>query len=132
MIVEGASSRNLTLGVDYENGSSEVYKMANKSYDKWVEVSLQTDSTHIVDRIFAIADFDTPTNRILIDSIQLFHTPLNHEEYRKGGYQRSIRPAGRKIVLPPDTSTNSSLVPDPITPKPSSSTEKSLGVSTRR
>ncbi len=132
MIVEGASSRNMTLGVDYEDGSSEIYKVANKGYDKWVEVNLQTDSTHTVDKIFAIADFDIPTSRVLIDSIQLYHTPLNHEEYRRAGYQRSIRPAGRKIVLPPDTSTNSSRVPDPITPKPSLSTEKSLGVSTRR
>lgn len=132
MIVEGASSRNLTLGVDYENGGSEVYKMANKSYDKWVEVSLQTDSTQIVNRIFAIADFDDPTQRVLIDSIQLYHTPLNSEEYRKVGYQRSIRPAGRKIVLPPDTSTNSSGVPAATADKPSLSTANNLGVSTRR
>lgn len=132
MIVEGASTRNLTLGVDYENGSSEVYKMANRAMDKWVEVTLQTDSTNTVDRIFAIADFDNPTNRVLIDSIQLYHTPLNHEEYRKGGYQRSIRPAGRKIVFPPDTSTNSNRVPEAMTDKPSPSTGKSLGVTTRR
>lgn len=132
MIVEGASSRNLTLGVDYENGGSEVYIMANRGMDKWVEVSLQTDSTRSVDRIFAIADFDTPASRVLIDSIQLFHTPLNHEEYRKGGFQRSVPPAGRKIVLPPDTTTNSSLLPPAMTDKPSLSTENSLGVSTLR
>ncbi len=132
MIVEGASSRNLTLGVDYENGSSEIYKMANRGMDKWVEVSLQTDSTKTVDRIFAIADFDNPTRRVLIDSIQLYHTPLNHEDYRAGGFQRTVPPAGRKIVLPPDTSTNSSAVPEAMTDKPSLSTPNNLGVSTRR
>lgn len=132
MTVDGASGRNLTLGVDYENGTSEVYKMANKSFDKWVEVSLQTDSVLSVDRIFAIADFGIPTHRVLIDSIQLNHIPLNHEDYRKNGFQRTIRPAGRKIVLPPDTSANSRRVPEAIIDNPSPSTVKSLGVSTRR
>lgn len=131
MIVEGASYRSLTLGVDYENGSSDIYRVMNRTFDKWVEMSLQTDSVLSVDRIFAIADFGTPTNRILIDSVQLTHIPFNREEYHMNGYQRKIRPAGRKIVLPPDTSTNSNNVPDSIIPKPSLSTEKSLGVSTR-
>ncbi|MDE6549170.1 MAG: DUF4296 domain-containing protein [Muribaculaceae bacterium] len=132
MVVDGASSRNLTLGVDYENGTSDIYHISNKGFDKWVELSLQTDSTLAVNRIFAIADFNNSTNRVLIDSIQLTHTPLNHEEYHKSGFQRSIRPAGRKIILPPDTSANSSSVPEAILSKPSLSTEKSLGVSTRR
>lgn len=132
MAVDGASSRNLTLGVDYENGTSDVYRISNKGFDKWVEMSLQTDSTLTVNRIFAIADFNNPTSRVLIDSIQLTHTPLNHEEYNKSGFQRTIRPAGRKIVLPPDTSANSSSVPEAMFSKPSLSTENSLGVSTRR
>ena len=132
MIVEGSSSRDLTLGVDYENGTSDIYKISNKVYDKWVELSLQTDSTLTVNRIFAIADFGNPSNRIIIDSIQLTYTPFNREEYSRHGFQRSIRPAGRKIVLPPDTSTNSNGVPKAMLSKPSLSTEKSLGVSTRR
>ncbi len=132
MIVEGASSRSLSLGVDYENGTSEIYRISNTSFDKWSELSLQTDSTLTVNRVFAIADFRNPANRILIDSIQLLHYPLNHEEYRKAGFQRTIRPAGRKMVLPPDTSANSSNVPEAMVSKPSLSTEKSLGVSTLR
>lgn len=130
MIVEGASTRNLTLGVDYENGTSEIYHISNRTFDKWVEISLQTDSTLSVDRVFAIADFGNPLKRILIDSIQLSHHPLNREDYQKAGFQRTILPAGRKIVLPPDTSTNSSNVPEAMQSKPSLSTEKSLGVST--
>ncbi|MDE6479090.1 MAG: DUF4296 domain-containing protein [Muribaculaceae bacterium] len=132
MIVEGSSSRNLTLGVDYENGTSDTYKISNRLYDKWVELSLQTDSTLTVNRIFAIADFGNPDNRIIIDSIQLTRIPFNRDEYDKHGYQRTIRPAGRKIVLPPDTSTNSSEVPEAMLSKPSLSTEKSLGVRTLR
>lgn len=132
MLVDGASSRSLSIGVDYENGTSEVYKISNSSFDKWSELSLQTDSTLSVNRIFAIAEFRNPTRRILIDSIQLLHYPFNHEEYRKSGFQRTIRPAGRKMVLPPDTSANSSKVPEAMLSKPSLSTEKSLGVSTLR
>lgn len=132
MKVDGASARDLTLGVDYVDGSSEVYKQSNRSFDKWVEVSLQTDSILEICGIFAIADFEYSTPRVLIDSVQLTHLPFNREDYRKNGFQRSIRPAGRKIVLPPDTSTNSSLVDEPIIPRPSSSTGKSRGVSTRR
>lgn len=131
MIVEGATSKNMSLGVDYENGTSDIYRISNNGYDKWVELTLQTDSTLAVNRIFAIAQFENPSQRVLIDSIQLTHLPLNHEEYRKAGYQRNIRPAGRKIVLPPDTSTNLRSVPEAIMSKPSLSTEKSLGVSTR-
>lgn len=131
MIVEGASYRSLTLGVDYENGTSDIYRIMNRTFDKWVEMSLQTDSSLLVNRIFAIADFGKPSSRILIDSVQLTHIPFNREEYHLNSYHRTIRPAGRKIVLPPDTSTNSNNVPDSIIPKPSLSTEKSLGVSTR-
>ena len=80
MIVEGSSSRNLTLGVDYENGTSDIYKVSNKMFDKWVELSLQTDSTLTVNRIFAVADFGNPDNRIIVDSIQMTYSPFNREE----------------------------------------------------
>lgn len=132
MKVDGASSRNLSLGVDYENGTSDIYRITNNGYDKWVELSLQTDSILGVNRIFATAQFGYNSRRVLIDSIQLNHLPFNREEYQKAGYQRSIRPAGRRIVLPPDTSTNSSSVPEVMLSKPSLSTEKSLGVRTLR
>ncbi|MDE7347812.1 MAG: DUF4296 domain-containing protein [Muribaculaceae bacterium] len=131
MSVDGATSRNLTLGVDYTDGSSEVYRQTNRGYEKLVEVSLQTDSLLEVSRIFATADFEYSNPRVFIDSVQLNHLPFSREEYNKHGFQRSIRPAGHKIVLPPDTSTNSSSVPEAMISKPSSSTENSRGVSTR-
>ncbi len=131
MLVDGASTRILTLGVDYENGTSEISKITNNGFDKWVELSLQTDSTLAVNRIFAVADFSNPIRRIIVDSIQLIHYPLNHEGYGKHGFQRTVPPAGRKIILPPDTSTNSSRVPEAILSKPSLSTENNFGVSTR-
>ncbi len=132
MTVDGADSRNLTIGVDYEDGTSEISRQLKRGFDKWVEITLQTDSLLKVSRIFAIADFEHSNSRVFIDSVQLTHIPINREEYRNSGFQHKIRPAGRKIVLPPDTSTNSSLVPAEITSSPSLSTENNLGVSTRR
>lgn len=132
MTVDGADARILTLGVDYADGTSEIYRQNNRSFEKNVEVSLQTDSILEATRIFAIADFEHSRPRVFIDSVQLTHLPFNREEYNKKNYQRSIRPAGRKIILPPDTSTNSSLVPDEMTSNPSESTENSRGVNTRR
>ncbi|MDE5585164.1 MAG: DUF4296 domain-containing protein [Muribaculaceae bacterium] len=132
MTVDGADARILTLGVDYSDGTSEIYRQNNRGYEKNVEVSLQTDSILEATRIFAIADFEHSRPRVFIDSVQLTYLPFNREEYIKKNYQRSISPAGRKIILPPDTSTNSSLVPEAITSNPSESTENSRGVSTRR
>lgn len=132
MAVEGATGRTLTLGVDYADGTSEVYRQTNRGFDRWLEISLQTDSLLEASRIFVIADFEHTSPRVRIDSVQLTHIPFNREEYRKAGYQRSIRPAGRKMVLPLDTSANSSSVPEAITSSPSLSTENSLGVNTRR
>lgn len=130
MNVNGASSRNLTLGVDYENGSSNVYHFSNRDYNNSIEISLQTDTLLKAERIFAIADFGNPTNKIFIDSIQLTHTPMSREEIMMNGFQRTIRPAGRKIVLPPDTSENSSGVPEAIISKPSESIANNRGVRT--
>lgn len=132
MAVEGADTRTLTLGVDYTDGTSEIYRQSNRGMDKWVEVSLQTDSLLEVGQIFAIANFEFSRPRVLIDSVQLTHIPFNREEFKRKDFQHSIPRAGRKIILPPDTSANSSLVPDSMTASPSSSTANSLGVSTRR
>lgn len=132
MRVDGATARILTLGVDYADGSSGIVRQNNRGLDKWVEISLQTDSLLQVSRIFAIADFEYSGPQVRLDSVQLNRLPFNREEYGRGGAQRRVPPAGRKIILPPDTSANSSLVPEDTTLNPSSSTEKSLGVSTRR
>lgn len=132
MTVEGASSRNLMLGVDYDNGTSEIFTTTNRGFNNRVEASLQTDSSLNVSRIFAIADFEGSRPRIFVDSVQLLHYPFNREENGNHTFQRLVRPAGHKVILPPDTSANSSLLPDSITLSPSSSTENSLGVSTRR
>ncbi|MDE5871857.1 MAG: DUF4296 domain-containing protein, partial [Muribaculaceae bacterium] len=91
MVVEGANARSLTLGVDYADGSSEISKHTNRGFDSWVEISLQTDSVLEVSNVFAVADFEHTSPRVLIDSVQLIHLPFNREEYRKSGFQRSIR-----------------------------------------
>ncbi len=132
MMTQGATSRTLTLGVNYEDGTSEITKISNGGFDKWIETSLQTDTTLNVTQIFAIASFEHSRPRVFIDSLQLILMPYNRNEYQMSGYKRKVGPAGRKIILPPDTSANSSLVPDSIIPMPSLSTEKRRGVKTLR
>lgn len=132
MLTQGTSSRTLTLGVNYEDGTSEISKISNGGFDKWVETSLQTDTTLNVTHIFAIASFEHSRPRVFVDSVQLIHLPYNRNEYQMGGYKRKVGLAGRKIILPPDSSTNSSLVPDSITSSPSLSTENKRGVKTLR
>ncbi len=122
MRVQGGKQRRITLGVDYEDGSSELVRISQGGLEKWAETSLQTDTLLKVDRIFASIDFEQNDSRIFIDSLQLLHQPFSHEEFLRMGFQRRVAPAARKIVLPPDTSANSSLTPDSITDMPSSST----------
>ncbi|MDE6018397.1 MAG: DUF4296 domain-containing protein [Muribaculaceae bacterium] len=132
MMTRGNSERNLTLGVNYDDGTTEISKINNNSLDKWIEISIHTDTLLNVSRIFAIATFGHSDRRIFVDSVQLLHLPFNRDDYGMNFYQRKIGPAGRKIVLPPDTSTNSNLVPDSIIPIPSSSTANNRGVKTLR
>ncbi len=132
MITQGATARTLTLGVSYDDGTSEISKISNRNFDKWVETSLQTDTLLNVSKIFAVATFEHSYPRVFVDSIQLIHLPYNNNENKHSGYQRKVTPAGRRIILPPDTSANSSLVPDSIIPKPSSSIENKRGVNTLR
>lgn len=132
MATQGATARLLTLGVDYDNGTAEISKVNNRGFEKWVEASIQTDTALTVNRIFAIARFEHSNPRVFIDSVQLIHIPFNKGEVQRGGYQRKVGLTGRKIILPPDTSANSSLVPDSIASKPLSSTANNRGVRTLR
>lgn len=129
----GAGMRDIMLGVDYEDGSTSIVKStANNSFEKWVEVSLQTDTLLAVDGIFAVMKTESNDKRVYVDSIQLIHQPLNRDEYHKINYQRRIgAPAARKTILPSDSVANSSRVPDSITSNPSASTGKSLALKTR-
>lgn len=131
MRVQGGKQRRITLGVDYEDGSSELVRTSQSGLEKWAEASLQTDTLLKVDRIFASIDFERNDSRVFVDSLQLLHQPFSHEAYSRMGFQRRVAPAARRIVLPPDTSANSSLTPDSITEIPSASTENNLGVRTR-
>ena len=132
MRAKGATSHHMTLGVDYEDGTTGIMKNAAYGSDDWVQASIQTDSLLTVERIFGIVNMEHTVPRVFIDSIQLIHQPFNREEYHKTGYQRKVGAARRKTILPPDSTSNSSLTPDSIKARPSLSIEKSLGVKTRR
>lgn len=132
MRVQGSSSRQMTLGVDYPDGTSVIVKNSNYSSDLWVETVLQTDTAQTPVRIFGTLKLRSNYPRAFVDSIQLTHQPVPAGEHDRLGLQRRIGAARRKISLPSDSTANSSLVEDSIRFRPSVSTSKSLGVSTRR
>lgn len=100
----GATSRRMTLGVDYDNGRSEIVNISNRALEPWIETSLQTDSLRTVTRIFAILEVERSTPKVFIDSVQMLHHPFNREEYHSRGYQHSIgAPAHTLRELPADT-----------------------------
>lgn len=100
----GASSRKMTLGVDYDNGRSEMVSISNRALEPWIETSLQTDSLRSVTRIFAILEVERNSPRVFIDSVQMLHHPFSREEYQTRGYQHSIgAPAKTVRSLPADT-----------------------------
>lgn len=104
MKTHGATSRHLTLGVDYDDGRSEIVDNVFNGMEPWVETSLQTDTLHGVTRIFAVLDVDKSAGRVYVDSIQLLHYPFSREEYHRIGYQRRIgAPARKEMHLPADT-----------------------------
>lgn len=131
MRVQGMSSPQLTLGVDYSDGSSAIVKNAAYSSSLWIEAELQTDTVLDVSRIFGVVNFGPDDRRVFVDSIQLTHQPRGNGEFDRSGLQRRVGAARRKTVLPSDSTANSSLVEDSIISKPSLSTSNSRGVNTR-
>lgn len=104
MRIHGASSRHLTLGVEYDNGRMEIVDNMSRDMEPWVETMLQTDTLSTVTNIFAILQLEHSAPRVFIDSIQLIHYPFSIEEYHKAGYQRKIgAPARFEKELPIDT-----------------------------
>lgn len=132
MRAQGASSREMTLGVEYADGSSAIVKNSSFSGDPWVQTAVQTDTLLTPTRIFGTVRFESSYPVVFLDSIQLSHQPRNDNEFDRSGFQRRVGPMARKIILPPDTSSNSSLVEDSIKARPSASISKSLGLRTRR
>lgn len=98
MRTHGLNSRRMILGVDYDDGRSEIVDNSNNGMEPWMETSLQTDTLRTVSRIFAILNADHANQRAFIDSIQLLYYPFNIEEYHRSGYQRKIGAPARKII----------------------------------
>lgn len=131
MRVQGATSRHMTLGVDYSDGSASIVRNTAYSSGPWIETALHTDTVLTPSGIFGVVNFGVDHPRVFVDSIQLLHQPRGKGDADRIGLQRRIGPALRTIILPSDSVANSSLVEDSIRRKPSLSTSNSLGVKTR-
>lgn len=131
MRVQGATTRNMTLGVDYSDGSASIVRNTAYSSGPWIETVLHTDTVITPSGIFGVVNFGVDHPRVFVDSIQLLHQPRSKSEADRIGLQRHVAPAQRTTILPSDSSANSSRVEDSIKHRPSLSTSKSLGVRTR-
>lgn len=97
MHLNGSPSVNMLLGVDYDNGTS-AYSYQNNSDAKKMDVSLQTDTTLNVSRIFGY--LRVKEDRYLpvwIDSISLQSSPIDSTQYYRVFSQRKIGKPQRKI-----------------------------------
>lgn len=100
---QGASSRLMTLGVEYEDGHSELVTNKKMNMEPWIESSLQTDTLSKVANIFAVLSVEQTSPRVFVDSIQLIHYPFNREEYNNKTYQKKIGKPQRIEKNPTDT-----------------------------
>lgn len=131
MRVHGTSSRQMTLGVDYSDGSAAIVRNTAYSSSPWIETVVQTDTLLSPSAIFGVVTFGADHPRVFVDSIQLLHMPRGSNEIDRIGLQHRVGSARRKTILPSDSTENSSLVEDSIRHRPSLSTSKSLGLRTR-
>lgn len=115
MRASGGASRTMTLGVDYEDGSTSIVRnTSGNSFDKWMETSLQTDSTLTVSGIFAVLNVDGQGKKVFLDSIRLTHQPMKIDEYHHINYQRRVGAPAHKVILPPDTAATDTVATKPL------------------
>lgn len=92
----GAAPMNAMLGVVYDDGSRH-YQNRNISGSNKIEVTVQTDSTRKVNRVFGKL---TVRHReelpLSLDSISLLHIPMNRDNYYQIHSQRFLDKAGEK------------------------------------
>lgn len=109
MHLNGSPSVNMLLGVDYDNGTS-AYSYQNNSDAKKMDVSLQTDTSLNVSRIFGY--LRVKEDRYLpvwIDSISLQSSPIDSTQYYRVFSQRKIGKPQRKIDADLNDEDNDSI-----------------------
>lgn len=90
---------NVMIGVDYSDGSTG-YLNRDHFNSGWNEVTLQTDSTKSVKRIYGMAAFSRlPKNEVvMVDSISLVRTHLNRERYFRFYSVKTLRGKASEII----------------------------------
>lgn len=96
--INGRSSLNWSLIVDYVDGSSE-YINVSKPNDGWQEIVLYTDTTKTASRVYGVAQVElTDNEQVYIDSISLVRTRFNKEKYVRRYNQKKFRYGRKKNV----------------------------------
>lgn len=87
-----SGSINLFLGIDYADGATS-YINRTESTEGWIRISLQSDSTRAIRRVFGtIAKPDLKRGgTVFFDSIQLVRTRLDESDFNRFNYQRILQ-----------------------------------------
>lgn len=79
------------LGVDYKDGSSEFLRRTSYG-DRNIKISLQTDTSRIVSRVYGVASAKRSVMPIWADSISVVKLPYDSMSYRNRPHQEHLRP----------------------------------------
>lgn len=89
-LINNQSIVDWTIAVDYTDGSSE-YKNMLISEDGWHDITLYSDSTKSLSRVYGVISADLNSyGRVYVDSISLVRTRLNPQMYRRRYSQHSF------------------------------------------
>lgn len=89
-LINNISPLKWSLIADYSDGSSD-YIASSLSNEGWNEISLISDSTKTLNRIYGYIHVDTKENEIIyIDSISLSRMRLNQDIYKKHSIQHKF------------------------------------------
>lgn len=90
-LYNGSEAAEAVLGVDYAGGGSE-YQVRTVPMDERTRIILQSDSTKKVIRVFGHMVYNLKRdNTLFADSLSLYRTRMDDEQYNNHGFQRTIK-----------------------------------------
>lgn len=99
--MNGTSSINVLLGIDYEDGTSSIIRREFQGGK--VDVSLVADTAHNARRIFGFISASKRDMPIFVDSISLAKNPFDSVFYASVVTQRRLTPPAKVVKMKPDT-----------------------------
>ncbi|MDE7081580.1 MAG: DUF4296 domain-containing protein [Muribaculaceae bacterium] len=109
MHLSGYDETSLLLGVDYSDGAVSVMERTFRN-DRKPSLSLVTDTSRTVSRIFGVLTVGRRSMPVYADSIRLLKQPFDSTAYRNAWSQRRYRGPVSKTAAPSVAKTDSAMV----------------------